>query len=121
MDKNKSNTVGATKEFQVPVQKLYAAWNDPEQLKQWWKPMGNHLKEVTNDVKPGGGVRYTFKEHTLVIEGVYEEVKENERLVYTWNWNFPEDAVKNGAYKLTVVFAGDSNQSNIQVTQENTL
>lgn len=112
--------VEATKQFDVPVEKLFQAWNDPEQLKQWWKPMGKDLMEVSNDLKVGGEVRYTFGGGSLIISGNYERVKVNETLVYTWNWHFPEDASKNARYKLTIQFLAKGNGSEIHVNQEDT-
>jgi uncharacterized protein YndB with AHSA1/START domain len=98
---------------------LYGAWTEPEQLKQWWKPIGNQLKEVDNDLKKGGKVAYKFSEDTLRISGEYLEVKEGQSLAYTWNWEFPNDAVKNGAFKLNIRFEDKGNGSRLYVTQEN--
>ena len=64
---NNAAKVEATKQFPVSVQKLYRAWTDPDQLKQWWKPMGKRLKEVTNDLKEGGKVSYSFDDQAMTI------------------------------------------------------
>lgn len=119
MEINKELTVEASKSFPVKADQLYKAWTDPEQLKQWWKPMGNTLQEVTNDIKKGGTVRYVFDNDTLIISGEYLEAEENKKLVYTWNWEFPADTVKNADYKLTVNFSDKDNGSEINVLQEN--
>lgn len=119
MEINKEIKVEAGKSFSVGPDELYNAWTNPEQLKQWWKPMGNSLKEVINDLKEGGTVRYIFDNDKLVISGEYMEVKQKEKLVYTWNWELPQDAVRNAPYKLTVNFTGKDNGSEIKVLQEN--
>lgn len=118
METNNQQKVEASKQFAVPVEKLYEAWNDPEQLKQWWRPLGNHLKDVTNELKSGGTVRYMFNDDALVISGTYDEVKPNEKLVYSWNWEFPGNAVKNASYKLTILFSGQQSGSQVHVLQE---
>lgn len=118
METNNKQKVEASKQFSVSVEKLYEAWNNPEQLKQWWKPLGNHLIEVTNDLKVGGTVKYVFNDNALVISGTYDEVRQNEKLVYSWNWEFPENAVKNASYRLTIHFATHENGSQIHVLQE---
>ncbi len=46
-------------------------------------------------------------------------MKEGQSLVYTWNWEFPNDAVKNGAFKLNIRFEDKGNESKLHVTQEN--
>ena len=119
MQTNNDFKVNASQEFAVPVDQLYAAWTSPELLKKWWKPMNNTLTEVTNELKEGGTVKYVFKENNLTITGKYSEVKENERLAYTWDWEFAQDVVKNASYKLTVEFKSNGNGSAIAVTQEN--
>lgn len=119
MDINKSLKVEASKSFPVSAEQLFGAWTDPAQLKQWWKPMGNSLKEVTNDLKKGGTVRYTFENEQLIISGEYLEVDGKQKLIYTWNWDLPKDAIKNAEYKLTVEFNSKGSGSEIQVLQEN--
>lgn len=119
MEINKELKVNAQKSFFVNVDELYNAWTDPEKLKQWWKPMGNSLKKVTNDLKKGGTVRYEFNDNKLIISGEYLDVKEKEKLVYTWNWELPEDAIRNASYKLSVNFTTKDNGSEIHVLQEN--
>jgi uncharacterized protein YndB with AHSA1/START domain len=116
---NKNYTVEVSKDFSVSKDNLYDAWTKPELLKEWWKPMNNKLTEVTNDISEGGTVRYEFENNGLVISGEYIEVKEKERLVYTWNWNFPQDEVKNASYKLTVQFKVKDDSSTLQITQDN--
>lgn len=119
MEMNKGLKVEAEKSFSVGIDQLYNAWTNPQQLKQWWKPMGNALKEVINDIKEGGTVLYMFDSDKLVISGEYLEVKEKKTLVYTWKWELPEDAVRNADYKLTVNFVSNGNGSEINILQEN--
>ncbi len=119
MEKNQGLKVEAGRSFPVSADQLYKAWTDPEQLKQWWKPMGNTLQNVTNDIRQGGTVRYVFADNKLNISGEYLEVKENEKLVYTWKWELPNDPVRNADYMLTVEFKSSGNGSDLRVLQEN--
>lgn len=119
MEMDKALKVEAGKSFSVSADQLYDAWTNPQQLKKWWKPMGNTLKEVENDIKEGGTVRYLFDNDKLTISGKYLEVKERQKLVYTWSWELPHDAVRNAEYKLTVNFWGGADGSKINVLQEN--
>ncbi len=119
MEINKALKIEAGKSFSVSADQLYNAWTDPQQLKQWWKPMGHTLNEVTNDIKEGGAVRYIFDSNKFVISGKYLEVKGKEKLVYTWNWELPDDAVRNADYKLTVNFKSKGSGSEINILQEN--
>ncbi len=105
-----------SKHFSETTEKLFAAWTEGEQLKIWWKPMNNSLIEIGNDLKQGGAVKYVF-ETGLIISGNYEEVLKNEKLVYSWNWNFPKDEIKNAFYKLSVTFMAEDEGSTINILQ----
>ena len=100
---NNDLKIEISKHFSQTTEVIYTAWTEAEQLKAWWKPMNNILTEVSNDIKPGGAVKYIF-ESGLIISGNYDEVLQNEKLVYSWNWDFPKDEIKNASYKLNVTF-----------------
>lgn len=120
MESKEQSTLNANKTFQVPVEALYKAWTDAEQLKQWWKPMGLTLTQVVNEMREGGKIAYNFEgqEGTgLTIEGTYQEVEPQHRLVYTWNWQLPDEKL-NSAYKLEVTFEGSGSESTITVKQQ---
>ena len=122
METNNSNVpVTVSKDFDVAADILYSAWTEPEQLKQWWKPMGNQLFEVSNELKADGEIEYRFKSEgseELVIRGRYLEVLPNEKLVYTWKWHVPDGTLNDSEYKLTVNFQSNDQGSSIQVSQE---
>ena len=105
-----------SKHFSETTEQLFAAWTEGEQLKMWWKPMNNSLTEISNDLKQGGAVKYVF-ETGLIISGNYEEVSKNEKLVYSWNWNFPKDEIKNASYKLSVKFIKEDEGSTLNILQ----
>lgn len=122
METNGSNTpVSASKDFSVAANILYSAWTEPDQLKQWWKPMGNQLAEVNNELKEGGEIEYKFKSEgseDLVIRGKYLEVVPNEKLVYTWKWQVQDEALDDSEYKLSVNFKSAGQGSSILISQE---
>lgn len=123
METNTNQVVQISKEFPVSVDKLYNAWISPDALKEWWKPMGHHLEDVTNELKEGGGVSYVFQDNNgdtvLNIDGNYSEVAERERLVYSWNWQFPKDPVGNSEFMLTIIFSSQGDGSRLDISQEN--
>ncbi len=120
MESNEQQKISVNKAFDVPVEELYQAWTDGSQLKQWWKPLGLTLTSVENDINEGGKIAYQFdgaEGQGLTIDGTYQEVKPQERLVYTWNWQFPDEKL-NSAYKLEVVFKSTGAGSSIEITQQ---
>ncbi len=111
------------KDFSVKKEILYKAWTSENDLKQWWKPMGNHLTKVVNDLKPDGEVSYHFEnndnDEAFTITGEYEEVIENEKLIYTWMWNLPGDNQIKSDFKLHISFVEDGDKATLKVVQEN--
>lgn len=119
----KTLELNAEHNFNVSAEKLYKAWITTEDLKQWWKPSGNELANVEQEVKEGGNIKYEFVgkdgQPSLLITGKYSEVKENEKLVYSWNWDVLADGVHKSDHKLVIEFLADGDNSKIKVTQDN--
>ena len=91
METNNSS-LQASKEFACSKERLYKAWTSEEELAQWWKPLGKQLKNVVNDIKAGGEIRYEF-EDDLTIDGKYDSADET-KLTYSWNWHVPFEPVE---------------------------
>lgn len=123
MEKTNNIQLKLSKDFPVPVDRLYNAWINPDDLKQWWRPMGNQLQQATTNPAPGAPVEYVFAteqgEHSFTITGNYKEVEEGKRLVYTWNWQVPNAAVGESEFLLTIAFSSGEDGSRIDVTQDN--
>ena len=119
---NTTQSIQTEKKFTAGVNDLYDAWINPEKLKQWWKPAGNKLMKVENDVRQGGAITYEFGgsdgKKTILITGEYKEVKPAQRLVYSWNWQIPgSENLSDNHFELTIEFSGEENGSKISVTQ----
>ena|SRR4028119_1093431 len=124
MEQNKEALkLDASKDFPVKKDRLYRAWTDGEELKRWWHPGDNQLVSVEADIREGGTVYYQFQadggDNTFIISGAYKEVAPPDRLVYTWNWQLPNQPVGDGEHLLTVQFSDEGEGSRIAVTQEN--
>ncbi len=81
--------------FNAPIERVYAAWTDAEQMKRWFAPGDMSVPQAEADVREGGRYRVQMQEtgsdgafHTT--GGVYREVVPNERLVFTWKWEGSE-------------------------------
>jgi uncharacterized protein YndB with AHSA1/START domain len=118
MKETQTLMIHISRSFPATREALYKAWTDPDQLKQWWHPLGRRLKDVTNDVRPGGRVAYHFDDG-LEITGEYSEVQDGRHLVYSWNWNLPNEPVDNAQYLLRVDFREEGGESVLEVRQEN--
>ena len=73
----------------APVQRVYAAWTDPELLKQWLAPGNAVASRAVADVAVGGTFLIEMRGtngQLWLARGVYREVAPLRRLVHTWRW-----------------------------------
>lgn len=118
MDENqKTHTIELDQDFSVPVEELFTAWTEADHLKEWWHPMDDSVEDVKNELQEGGVVEYHFAGKKFDVKGNYKEVKPNEKLVYTWDWEFEEN-LKNESFVLTITFESTENGSKLHVKQE---
>jgi uncharacterized protein YndB with AHSA1/START domain len=75
-----------TRIIDVPRDRLYRAWTEPDLLKQWFAPKPYTTPVAELDVRPGGASRTVMRGPDgteMPNRGVYLEVVPNERLVFT--------------------------------------
>jgi uncharacterized protein YndB with AHSA1/START domain len=75
-----------TRIFNAPRILAFKAWTDPQQMAQWWGPHGFTNPVCELDVRVGGAWRIVMRgpdgtEHPA--KGVYREIVEPERIVWT--------------------------------------
>lgn len=78
------NAIITRREFNVPVERLFKAWSQGEDLQQWWGPDGFTNTFYEFDFCSGGRWRFTMhgpdgKEYEN--ESVFETVRENELIL----------------------------------------
>lgn len=83
---NKTKQVDITYTYNYPREVVFKAWTDAEHLKQWFAPPGCTIEYKKLEIRQGG----TF--HSCIHNpeygdcwciGVYEEIIEPEKIVYT--------------------------------------
>lgn len=76
--------------YPVAPEKVWRAWTDPQALRRWFGPGDTQPVSVAElDVRVGGRFRLVFggpKGDEHEAQGVYKEVVQNRRLVFTWTW-----------------------------------
>ncbi len=92
--------------FDAPRSRVWKAWTDAEQLKQWWGPKGFVVTRLELDLRPGGSMHYGMRSpdgKEVWGKFVYREIRAPERLVFLnsfsdakggvtrhpWNPNWP--------------------------------
>jgi uncharacterized protein YndB with AHSA1/START domain len=85
---NATGNMVLERHFGAPPAEVYRAFTDPDQLAQWFGPLGFHVPRSTVriDPKPGGFWRLVMVNNenraiTSPVDSVFTEVTENARLV----------------------------------------
>ena len=75
-----------TRVIDAPRAKVFAAWTEPDLIKQWFAPRPWTTTKAEADVRPGGANMVVMRGpdgNEFPCPGVYLEVVKNERLVHT--------------------------------------
>ena len=83
---NEERELVLTRVFDAPRELVFKAWTDPKRVAQWWGPHRFTNPVCDLDVRPGGAIRIHMRgpDGTVYpMTGVYNEVVEPERLVFT--------------------------------------
>ena len=103
----------------MPRERLFQAFTDTNYLERW-QPSGDFdVKVQTLEAEPGGehSLTHIHGDTRLSIEGTFEEVIENERLVHTWQvMNHPIDDSES---RIRVEFPDAEAGSEVVFTHEN--
>jgi len=72
----------------APIERVYAAWTDLEQFRQWMGCGQAEFKRIQGDVRPGGGFRLQINQEgrESILHAKYREVVPPSRLVFTWRF-----------------------------------
>jgi uncharacterized protein YndB with AHSA1/START domain len=73
--------------FDAPRRLVFRLWTQPEHAARWWGPQGFTTLLCQMDVRPGGAWRRRMRSPDGAVHvkrGVYREVVEPERLVFTY-------------------------------------
>ncbi len=87
MSATQAQTLRFTRRFEAPRERVFRAWTNAQELKQWWHPNGFTTGSVEIDLREGG--RYSIAMvppdgKVRYVQGTYVEVQPPERLVMTW-------------------------------------
>ena len=75
-----------TRIIPAPAALLYRAWTEPALLKRWFAPKPYTVSQAETDRRPGGASRIVMRAPDgteIPTNGVYLEVVENARIVFT--------------------------------------
>lgn len=85
-DSSASRELILTRDLDLPAEKLWRGWTDPELLRQWFCPRPWGVSRAELDVRPGGSCLVVMRSpegQEFPNPGVYLEVVPHRRLVFT--------------------------------------
>ena len=93
--------------YDEPRELVFKAWTDPDLMARWWGP-DNFMNPICElDVRPNGKILIHMEapDGTVIpVRGMYHEVIEPERLVFTTGVFFNEEGIAQVEERKTVDF-----------------
>ena len=106
-----------TRVFDAPRALVWASWTDPKHAARWWGPRHHPATYLAIDARVGGRWRGRLMGadgRELWQGGVFREVIEPERLVFTFAW----DADNGFENLVTITFADEGGRTRMDFRQE---
>lgn len=107
-----------TRVLDAPPVLVYKAWTEPEHMVRWMGPKGFTAPSAKLDVRVGGKYRAHIRSpdgQDYWFQGVYREVVENERLVFTFAWE--EDGERGEENLVTITLAEEDGRTRMTFKQ----
>jgi len=107
-----------TRFINAPRERVYAAWTDSVQLKEWWGPKEVRTRKMTADVRVGGEYRWELinqEGEEMTVHGEYRELVTGKKVVFTWQWE-DDEAWKGRTSVVTVEFFDRDGGTEVRLT-----
>jgi uncharacterized protein YndB with AHSA1/START domain len=102
-----------TRFYDAPRELVFRAWTDPKCAMKWWGPSDYPATYLEMDVRPGGAWRGCLRSKESGKElwqgGVFHEVLEPDRVVFTFSWE--EEGERGLETLVTVDFAEEGGKT----------
>jgi len=90
--------------------RVYAAWTDPAQLKEWFGPANVRTRKIVADAHVGGVFRWELTNdegEEMTAHGEYREIVPGKKIVFTWQWD--DDELWKGRPSIVTIHLTDAN------------
>lgn len=115
--------LSVTRVFDAPRELVWRAWTEPGAALRWMGPAAHPATHYEQDLRPGGHWRGCLRGEDgidLWQGGVYKEIIEPERLVFTFAWDGGDgqpDHLRGHETVVTVQFADEAGKTKMQFHQ----
>lgn len=106
--------------IKAPRDRVYAAWTDSAQLKQWFGPESVETQELIADTRVGGKFRWDLinaEGEKMTCRGQYRELQPGKKIVFTWQWD-DDEAWENHTSVVTVELSDRDGGTDLRLTHE---
>ncbi len=106
--------------IRAPRDRVYKAWTDPAQLREWWGPESVRTTNLIGDVRVGGKYRWelvTSEGEEMVVFGEYRELVPGKKIVFTWKWD-DDEAWEARNSIVTVEFSDSDGGTEVRLVHE---
>ncbi len=105
--------------FPTSCDRVFRAWTNPKFLTQWFHASQDWTTPICElDLRVGGryriGMRNPNADAPYVATGLYREIVENEKLVFTWEWEGRES----NEMLVTVLFHDRGHSTEVELIHE---
>lgn len=113
-------TLTVRRAFDAPRDRVFRAWTDATELKQWFAPGELAVPRAEVDLRVGGRFRIAMAPadgDAWIVTGTYREIRAPERLVFSWQWAQPTE-MDPGETLVTVEFLARGAGTEVVLTHE---
>ena len=106
--------------IKAPRDRVYAAWTDPAQLKQWFGPENVQTRELIAEARAGGKFRWDLTNsegEKMTCRGEYRELQPGRKIVFTWQWD-DDETWENHTSIVTVELDDVAGGTELRLTHE---
>jgi uncharacterized protein YndB with AHSA1/START domain len=113
--RSKSNVIPLTRVYDAPLQAVWEAWTNPDEVAQWWGPRGFTLTTHARDLRTGGHWHYTMHgpdgtDHENTTH--YLEVVPMQRMVYDHGGHKDRPPL----FRMTVLFTERAGRTQLDLS-----
>jgi len=106
--------------IKAPRDRVYAAWTDPAQLKQWFGPEKVQTRDLIAETRVGGKFRWDLTNsegEKMTCLGEYRELEPGKKIVFTWQWD-DDESWENHTSIVTVELSDADGGTELRLTHE---